>query len=384
MRISIVVAGVAAALLVTGCAGAETGGRPTVGTTEQTSGTPTAPVGPAQGLSTDPDTAIIEISLTDATVGGVQGVERIVVYGDGTVLRPTDDGGWTVAHLAPGVLDRLAEQAAADGLLGPLDFGDPGVTDMGWSDIALVTDSGVVEHHVYAPGWTDNLSSQELAARTAFSGLISAVSALDGPDLTGPEQPWTPERVLVQGFSGAALQTEQAVDWSGPTPLRDLIGASGCAVLTGADRAAAADLMAVAQASSGQDTLTVLATGEAFPAHLQLRLQFLLPQDNGCPVVEDRGPLVEPWPAEDRAPATAWQRWIADQAVVDGAERNAFGPEASSSSDLTWYEYDYSTGTVDGITVIDVVASQGYGSERDPETFAVRVDASTGKILDQL
>lgn len=384
MRKSIVGAGVAVALLLTGCAGAGTGGRPTIGTTQESSTPTPGRTGPEQGFATDPGTPVIEISSTDATVGGIQGVARTVVYGDGTVLRPDPDGGWTVAHLAPGVLDRIAEQAATDGLFSPLDFGDPGVTDMGWDDLTLVTDAGVVEHHVYAPGWTDNLSSPEQQARAAFSALVSTVTSLGGSDLTAAATTYSPERVLVNGFSGAALSTEQAVTWSGPTGLQDLIGAEGCAVLTGADLSAAVELMAEADARSGQDSLAVLATGVEAPAHLQLRLQVLLPHDDGCPVLENREPLVEPWPADDRAPANAWQRWIADQAVVAGAERNAFGPDASSTSDLTWYEYEYSTGTVDGVAVIDVVAAPGYDGERDPETFAVRVDAGTGEILETL
>lgn len=282
------------------------------------------------------------------------------------------------------MLDRLAEQATADDLFALRDFGDPGVTDMGWDELTLVTDGGVVEHHVYAPDWTDNLSSSQQEARASFAALVSAVTSLTGSDLTGAPTTYTPERLLVKGFSGAALSTEQAVTWSGPTGLQDLIGAEGCAVLTGADLAAAVDLMAEANDRSGQNSLAVLATGIEAPAHVQLRLQVLLPHDDGCPVLENREPLVEPWPADDRAPATAWQRWIADQAVVAGAERDAFGPDASSTSDLTWYEYAYSTGTVDGAPVIDVVASPGYGGERDPETFAVRVDAATGEILEVL
>lgn len=102
MRTSIIGAGVAVALLLTGCADAGTGGRPTVGTTQEGPAQTPDRTGPERGFATDPGTPVIEFSSTDATVDGVQGVARTVVYGDGTVLRPDPDGGWTVAHLARG------------------------------------------------------------------------------------------------------------------------------------------------------------------------------------------------------------------------------------------------------------------------------------------
>lgn len=88
-----------------------------------------------------------------------------------------------------------------------------------------------------------------------------------------------------------------------------------------------------------------------------------------------------PWPGENRRPADAWSRWIGSAAVEELALTDQLGPDANSTSDLSWYEASYSVADVDGRTVVDVVLVVGFGTRSDPSSIAVRVELESGDVV---
>ncbi|MTD12687.1 hypothetical protein GIS00_01840 [Nakamurella sp. YIM 132087] len=401
-RTAALLAALAAAALLAGCAGGAVAGSPT-GTsgstvpttaTSQTSGTTGATqssqVTPAQvpGYPTRPDRPVISVVHTMAGVGGISGEQRLVVYGDGTVLRPDEDGtGWTVAVLAPGELDALMIRATELGLLGDLDMGEPGITDSPWTTMTITLATREIEHRVYAPGYEEGLTGAQVDHRRAFGALSAEIAGLAGDRLTAPAAPYEVSRYrLMARYLPLDGDPVPEQTWGGPTSLRELLGDSGCAELAGQDAAAAAVLLAGTEddVMVGGALTVGVSTGVATPESLWLSFVPLLPGDEGCPSTgAPASELTAPWPGENRRPATAWEQWIATQSVHEAGADGLLGPDASSAADLTWYDLTFSVATADGRTVVDVTAQHRHsGSGDDPQTFAVRVDASTGELLE--
>lgn len=380
----------AAALLIGATACGTPSGGPGIGSTAP-SGSPGSTVPSSSQVSTSGSTPIrydtsatapvVLISVVDATVAGVQGVGTTVLYGDGTLLRPNESGGWTRSKVAPGVIDRILARAAAAGLLQDRDPGEPGISDQGWTVVSVTADGRTHDYRIYAPGYENGLTTAELAVRRDLADFQRAVGGLAGADLVEAPAPYRVERLRVMVGAGGPLDDQPVKrDWPASIPLRDTFGDTGCAVLTGQQAEAVAALVGP---DDGQQAGPVLVnTGQKLPAVVQVRAYPLLPHDSGCAERQQSQELPAPWPGDDRRPADAWSTWIAHQVVTEAGAQQRLGGEILTPTSLTWFRLSSSAVTVDGTTVIDVVGRRSHGRTASGMTeFAIRFNPATGEIL---
>ncbi|CAN5575210.1 hypothetical protein BH24ACT5_BH24ACT5_03990 [soil metagenome] len=133
-------------------------------------------------------------------------------------------------HL-PDEVTRLGNAAADRGLLEPVDFGEAAITDQGWVTATFSVAGVTVEHHIYAPDYTEGLDSEHVDARRRFNEFVAEVRAVVRTAATDPASTYVPEFLSV---SAAPLPVDRQVDvtpspWPFDTTARELFGATGYA-----------------------------------------------------------------------------------------------------------------------------------------------------------
>lgn len=348
--------------------------------------TPTPYTPDIPGYSTDPAHVLISVEQVDAGVDGVRSTGRTLVFGDGRVVVTSPDSvsGLSELRIDQRSLRGLITEAAGRGLLTGTSFGEPGITDQGWTTVTFDTDLGLVEHRVYAPGFTDGLDEMQVVARedmAAFENLLLSTLNTDPLDLPADYLPAEIEIRATMAFPADGQATEPVVAWPFARSARKLFGDNGCTILPSEQVRGLLDEIVVEEPLTGSgDRRVVVDTGVDSPASLALVLTFPTGRATCSPPDVVAVSLATPWPADDRRATDQWARWLADDAVHTLAAAGALGPEAGDDSDLSWYRLLYSTGEVKGRTVVDVTG-EALGSARDPETFAVRIDGRTGEVL---
>jgi hypothetical protein len=233
--------------------------------------------------------------VVQVTVGGgfvpvdaaLSTVPTVTVLADGTVLTP---GIVTMiypgpavspiqeAHVDPADVDALVAKARELGLLdGPLDFGQPAISDAPTTSVTIVADGVRHTHDAYALSMGDGAGSAGVDAtaaanRTALAELVAAAQALGVGDAE-----WEPDAYAVTVIGPATPDPSQparpAVDW----PLATAPATTGdyaCTVVDGADAAT----LGAALASADQATPWVIGGVE-----YDLAFRPLVPGDPGCP-----------------------------------------------------------------------------------------------------
>jgi len=213
------------------------------------------------------------------------------LYGDGTVFARGEGTGLPALStyaLSPEGVEAVLRAAAAAGLLAESPpYGEPAITDVGSTVVALQANGRRYEHAAFALGFEldgDQLLTQEQrAARKALRGFVELVTTLPGarPELLASRpSPYDPEAVDVYAWSldGDAGDVEVA-DWPLAQPLGEIpaIGPveSRCLTVTGAD------LRSLEQSVSERDGSAFWRSGAAV---FSVGFRTLLPGQQGCGV----------------------------------------------------------------------------------------------------
>jgi hypothetical protein len=209
----------------------------------------------------------------------------LTIYGDGTAFVTKDEDTYhPVVALRLGSVDsdRLAElidAADSSGLFGDVDFGRPGVTDLGTTTLAFRPRPGAPRTaSAYALGFGDGdgasgLSMEQQARRHALSALIGDL--VDSVTVPAGGGTWTPDRVGVTELTDSPTNDKQATAWPGPdltALLSEHTKTGPCGELSGADAAA---VFAAARAATSSTW-----TDEGKTYHLVIRA--LLPGEPAC------------------------------------------------------------------------------------------------------
>ncbi len=170
----------------------------------------------------------------------------MTVYADGRVLvQEPDDGnlGQTPIRLQEGQLtpqqvEELRLAADDSGLFtgDKVDFGSPGISDVGTTTVTAANAAGdQVSVAAYALGSDNGITPHQQDLRHRLDQLIKG-SLQEVPDTT----PLTPKRLVVIGFDGSAGQQAPAMTWPGTSHVKlfDGQGDMPC-VLLPADETAA-------------------------------------------------------------------------------------------------------------------------------------------------
>lgn len=150
--------------------------------------------------ATGPEDVLVSVSLQ---IGGgnapleyeLRNNAQFLLLGDGTaIVAGATDASYPGPAILPLQSTTITEQqihillAAADdaGLLdGPIDYGDPGVTDASNTVVNITVGGRSVSQSAYALGMHEdspNLSAANRSARTAMQGFIDAAQSLVGAD----------------------------------------------------------------------------------------------------------------------------------------------------------------------------------------------------------
>jgi hypothetical protein len=174
----------------------------TAGAPSTTSDTPTTEPGDVPSPPTDPDAALLTV---DGGVPAITADGRVFMRAEGpqgfAAARPLGQatGALTVAQLTPEGLDRVLAAAGDAGLLHtPPDYGDPGITDQGYLEVALATAEGTFEHSVYAPDEETGDADAD-AARQRLDDFLTFVDTLQmqlGDEISDPE-PYVPAQWVI-------------------------------------------------------------------------------------------------------------------------------------------------------------------------------------------
>ncbi len=275
------------AVLVGGCAsvlqGADTSGGGE--TDEQTP--------PAHDHATGPEDVLVSIKSAGALgpVGyDLRNPAEFMLLGDGTaiaggVIDAIYPGPAVLplqsATLAEGQIQELLTAADEAGILdGSLDYGEPGVTDMSTTTVALTVDGQTVAQTVYALGYIEDrtLSDSERAAREALQSFVDAAHAT----VDASSEQYLPSAVAVYRLTGDEVAVEPGLEqrplpWpiaTVPPPLAATGTPRSCAIIA---RAEAAQLLLDL---AGANELTPWLIGADPPAYLAFRP--LLPDEVGC------------------------------------------------------------------------------------------------------
>jgi hypothetical protein len=194
---------------------------------------------PKPSYPTDPDVALI-------TIGRPGELSRVLIGGDGWVYFPADldrspvlgiiqiapaaippppaPTGITRRKLTDAGLDAVMAFAAAQGLAAtPPEYEDPGVTDMGTTEVTITDSNGTYVHDAYALGFED-----ETGARKRLLDFVDAaadIETLVGKDEIGPIESYVPTMFVVT-VGGSYVDDSAAVDWPSGVPVE-----AGCIAL---------------------------------------------------------------------------------------------------------------------------------------------------------
>jgi hypothetical protein len=207
-----------------------------------------------------PNTVIVEIATGGgfiSPIGRVGQGASVTVLGDGTVVTPAPVAmiypGPAIAplqegHISAARIGALLADADHLGLLaGPLDFGRPGVSDMGTTTVRIDDGTRVVVQSAYALDFdtaNGNLTSAQRAARSALQSFVKEVQALPSG-----ARIFSPRAVAVFTFEGSTAPTPASPTRAWPIatqPAAPMSGRPGCVVVRGAEVATL--LAALAQA----------------------------------------------------------------------------------------------------------------------------------------
>ncbi len=214
----------------------------------------------------------------------------LIVLGDGRAIRrsASDAGteGPTRAYrpLEQAVLEtdevqEILDLVASSGLFdGPVDFGEPLITDVSSTGVGTRLGGKVVRVGAYALGFEEDsgLSSDQLGARDDLRELLSGVADIVNRD-GRTWQPATPPEMLVftLSFDRPADDTSEPIPWPLDPALVD-VGDEfiRCVAVSGSDAATLADVAATAT----EYTPWIVDGGER---HLAFRPNY--PHQAGCP-----------------------------------------------------------------------------------------------------
>jgi hypothetical protein len=234
---------------------------------------------PAAALSTIPQLTL----LSDGTVLSPGMVPLIY---PGSAITPVQAG--TVDEAA---IDELLAAARALGLLdGPLDFGEPAISDAPTTTVTIVADGVTHRFDVYAlafdteeptgaassgvdDGGPDGTAVDEVAAanRRALADFVAAAEALATGDSV-----WEPSAIVVTVIgpwqSDPSAPAEPTIEWP-LTAVPPTTGDFPCTVVEGTDVGSLSSALAAATEASGW-----VVGGETY----SLAFRPLLPGDRGC------------------------------------------------------------------------------------------------------
>ncbi len=243
---------------------------------------------PAEELG--PDDLVFE-TLTGGglipTVIELRQYPGLIVLGDGRAIRPTarPDDGPTPAFrpleqtvLEPDEVQEILDLAASSGLFdGPVDFGEPLITDVSSTGVRSRVGGEVVAVGAYALGFEEgsDLSSDQLRARDDLVDLRRDVIDIVNRDGRAWELATPPEMlVFTLSFDRPPDDTSEPIPW----PLDPSLVDPGdefirCVAVSGADAATVADVAATAT----EYTPWIVDGGER---HLAFRPNY--PHQRGC------------------------------------------------------------------------------------------------------
>lgn len=213
------------------------------------------------------------------------GRPTLTIYGDGTAFTTVDEDTYhPVVALRQGsvdaaTLDQLIDAASSSGLFGDVDYGMPGVTDLGTTTLTFRPQAGGRQSaSAYALGFGDGdslsgVSTAQQELRHALSRMITdLVQSVDYPADGGS---WTPTHVEVTKLTGSPVDDLHTTPWPGPdltSLLTSTTGNGPCGELSGADAATVFDAARAERSSSW--------TAENKTYHLVIRA--LLPGEVAC------------------------------------------------------------------------------------------------------
>jgi hypothetical protein len=207
-------------------------------------------------------------------------VPQVTVLSDGTVLTP---GVVTLIYPGPAVspiqqatvepaeVDALVEKARELGLLdGPLDFGQPAVSDAPTTTVTIVADGETHTQEAYALTFEEGqLTDEQRANRAALAEFVAAAQSTGVGDAI-----WTPSSfvVTVVGPAESVDPPQEAQEWPvETTPPTDV--SFGCTVVDGDDATALAAALEGANAATPW-----IIDGEEYGVAIRPQL----PGDAGC------------------------------------------------------------------------------------------------------
>jgi hypothetical protein len=209
----------------------------------------------------------------------------LTIYGDGTVYAPIEEDTYhPVVALRRGSVDidtlnELIDAASSSGVFDDVDFGMPGVTDLGTTTVSFRPQEGApLTASAYALGFGDGedasgLTEAQQNQRYKLSAMIgSLVQSVTYPADGGS---WTPDRVEVTDLTDSPPGDEHTTEWPGPdltALLTRNTATRPCGELSGAD---AATVFAAAREAKSSSW-----TAENETHHLVIRA--LLPGEAAC------------------------------------------------------------------------------------------------------
>jgi hypothetical protein len=148
----------------------------------------------------------------------------LTIYGDGTAFATVDEDTYhPVVAMRKGsvdadTLDQLIEAASSSGVFGDVDYGMPGVTDLGTTTLDFRPQEGKpLSASAYALGFGDGasgLSADQQEQRHALSALIhDLVESVTYPADGGE---WTPTHVEVMDLADSPPGDTPSTAWPGP------------------------------------------------------------------------------------------------------------------------------------------------------------------------
>jgi hypothetical protein len=257
----------------------------------------------AAGHDYDTDPTAVVLDLT--TGGGFVPIEIAVdgrpdfrLYGDGTVLaRPENE---TVPgppmllryRLTPEGIQMVLAAAEDAGLLAEGgDYGDPAVTDLPTTWLAIAADGASVSHSAYALDFVDDptLTAAQREARQRYAGFAELLGELPTrePDaLAEPPAPYEPEAADVYLFERQAEPGLTAPEWpfeqppaAWPPPSADSPLGAGCRTVRGAELSS---FLAPADGEEWTPLYSDEAEPGATPRFWSIGIDLVLPGETGC------------------------------------------------------------------------------------------------------
>lgn len=152
----------------------------------------------------------------------------LLIYGDGRMLTKVNTlaiqavpARYEMARLDPATVAGFL--SAARTTVNPAtDFGTPGVTDVGGTNVTLDDGHGQQKVNVYAFDETfeTGLTTSQRTARAALRSTIERANSLTAQT---DRAPYSPDRVMVYELDSNSARTPATVGWPGPPPAAFLI-----------------------------------------------------------------------------------------------------------------------------------------------------------------